>query len=269
MSMSSLLHGNIALLLQQQLIGQLLETGQDASLAETLLRGRHKNGREIAAEALTGRIRSDSGMLRQSSRNLLEGGAIAEIAREGVGSIIESLQKMHDLTQEMANGTAASGAAAAYADHAAEIKGIVASTAYNGISLMDKTRWGADERLTLSGSGNAASLSIQAGNSARSISLADFSDVANASPLNTPLDALNAASLASELSVLIKNARMHEKSYASLAASMASEAKSIERQSDILDLTAARAITGTKTDPASQLLYFLLSDQGKLIDGKS
>lgn len=269
MSTPSLLQGQIALLLQQQRIGQLHESGQGLSLAEALLQPRRKSGREIAAEAITGRIRSDGGMLRQSARNLREGGDIASIAQKGVSSIVESLQKMRDLARKVADGTADSGAAAAYASYASGIKGVVKSTAYNGISLMDRAQWASDDRISISGSGDTGSIDIQSGKTARTIRLADFSGMAVGSTLNTSLDTGSADALATELTVLIKNAQMHENSYRSLASSMNSEAKSVERQSRILDLSASRAIAGAKTDPASRLLYFLLSDQGKLIDNKS
>jgi len=271
MSASSMLQGQIALLLQQQLIGQLQEYGDTLSLTEALLRQRRaKSGRETMAEAITGRIRSDSGTLRQSARNLREGGDIANIAHTGVSSIVESLEKMLKLAQDTAAGSAGSGAADAYAAHAESIQNTVKNTAYNGISLMDRTQWATDERVSVSSSGSAytGSIGIQAGKGMRTVTMTDFSDMAGGSTLNATLDAGNANDLASELSVLINNMKMHEKSYGQLGSSLESEAKSIERQSRILDLSATRTIAGAGTDPASKLLFFLLSEQGKLIDSK-
>ena len=106
MSASSVLQGQIALLLQQQLIGQLSNMGDGVSLTETLLQRHRKSGREISAEAITGRLRSDVGALRQSARNLREGGGIAEIAKTGVSSIVGSLEKMLELAKGAATDLA-------------------------------------------------------------------------------------------------------------------------------------------------------------------
>jgi len=272
---SSLLQGSIGLLLQQQLIGQLSNLGDGISLTEALLQRQIKSGREISAEAITGRLRSDVGSLRQSARNLREGGSIAEIAQKGIGSIVESLKKMQELAQNAATATSPAEISAAiitaYQTHASSIRSIIKDTSYNGISLMDGTQWAADPDQRVSRSGNGTvSISIQAGRGVRPLTLTDFSGdtLGSADPLTQTLNANNASTLASELSVLIQNMKMHERSYGHIASSMESEAKSVERQSRIMDLTATRTIAGSGTDPASRLLFFLLSEQGKLIDDK-
>ena len=266
---SSLLQGSIGLLLQQQLIGQLSNLGDGISLTEALLQRQRKSGREISAEAITGRLRSDVGSLRQSARNLREGGAIAEIAQKGVGSIVESLKKMQELAAGVAPNSAMTAAqAAAYQAHADSIQSIINNTSYNGISLlMNGGRWDADERVAVSG--NTGTIGIQAGRGMRNLTLTDFSDVAEDTGVsdltNTSTDF---TALAGELSVLAQNMKMHERSFGHIASSMESEAKSLERQSRIMDLTATRTIAGAGTDPTSRLLFFLLSNQGKLIDNK-
>ena len=274
---SSMLQGHIALLLQQQLIGQLSNLGGGISLTEALLQRQRKSGREISAEAITGRLRSDVGALRQSARNLREGGAIAEIAQTGVNSIVGALEKMLEAAKGAADAIArnpsadTSAATAAYKTHADSIRSIISNTAYNEISLMDGSRWGTgkDERVNFSG-GSTGSIGIQAGRGVRTLTLTDFSsDMALNSVLDAnPTSASELDTLITNISVQIKNMKMHEKSYGHIASSMESEAKSLERQSRIMDLTATRAIAGAGTDPASRLLFFLLSDQGKLIDNK-
>jgi len=272
MTMSSMLQGHITFLLQKQLIEQLSGLSDSTSLTEALLQRHRKSGREIAAEAITGRIRSDAGVLRQSARNLREGGDMAEIARTGVASIVESLKKMHDLAL---NAPADGVDTNAYRAHVESIQNVIRSTSYNGISLLsrfqyrkdgnnwlEQPQWGVDERVSLNNTTPATgSINIQAGNGTRTVTLTDFSGM-NLPDFDDP-------SLATKLSELISTMKMHERSYGQLASSMASEAKSIERQSRILDLSATRTISGAGTDPASRLLFFLLSEQGKLIDNKS
>ncbi len=250
--------------LQQQLVAEMLETGFGGfSLADALLKPRMKSGREISAQALTGRIRSDAGMLRQASSNVSEAGAIAEIIRGGAGSIADSLQRMQEIANTVASGeTLTSAMSAEYNSLAKAIEGTVASTSYNGIYLMDKTQWRNDERVSADDA-----ISIQAGTGSRPLTLQDFSGLSADITANTDLSsAAGAASTAAYLSEQLKAAQMQEASYKSLASSFTSEAESIDRQADILAVTAARAEKGAAEDPFSRLLYRILSDQGKLFD---
>ena len=285
---SSMLQGHIGLLLQQQLLGQLANMDGGLSLTEALLQRQRKSGREISAEAITGRLRSDVGSLRQTARNLREGGAIAEIAKVGTSSIAESLEKMQKLAQSITStSTAAEITAAntAYNDLAAGIQSVISNTTYNGISLMNGSRWAADPdgRVTPTGDGITGTIGIQAGRGVRTLTLTDFSNNAdlntvltkdalstavNAPPPANPTDPTALDTLITNLSTQLKTMQMYEKSYGQIASSMESEAKNVERQSRIMDLTATRTIAGAGTDPASKLLFFLLSDQGKLIDNK-
>jgi len=266
-----MLQGHIGLLLQQQLLGQLANMDGGLSLTEALLQRQRKSGREISAEAITGRLRSDVGSLRQTARNLREGGAIAEVAKVGTSSIAASLEKMQELAASITPGSAMTTAqATAYQAHADSIRSVIDNTAYNGISLMNSSRWSTDERVNVSGT-----IGIQAGGQGpqRSLTLTDFSPLTtDPNVAMTTADLTNNATdftaLSANLSVLTKNMQMYEKSYGQVASSMESEAKSVERQSRIMDLTATRTIAGAGTDPASKLLFFLLSDQGKLIDNK-
>ena len=267
MAASPMLHGQIVFLLQQQLLNQVLK-GESSSLTDILLQRRKPSGREITAKALTGGIRADSGMLRQASKNVREGGTIAGMAKTGVSTIITSLKEMRSLAWAVSAGTANPDAAGVYAKQAEAIKGVVESTAYNGISLMDKKDWGIDERLKVSSNGADifASLSIQAGRGIRNIVLTDFSGMAEGSTVNATLSQANADDLASELSLIIQNMQLHEKSFDSLEYSMNAEAKRMDRNSRILELTAARAISGVRKSPAPTRLYKLLMGQGNLID---
>ena len=270
MATSGMLQSQLLFLLQQQFIEQLSADG-GTSLSEALLQRRQKTGREISAEALTGRIRSDAGRLRQASRNVSEGAAIASLAEEGVRSLVDSMKKMRDVVSDaISAGTPVSSASwSAYADLASNAESTIKGASYNGIRLLDGSGWGGDERVDPTGS-----ISLSAGGGTRALTLTDFSTLfAPSSPGSIaptlPTNASDLTALESTLSTQIKNLELHERGYASLASRMASEAKSFDRQALIFDTTAARSLAGAGPNSSTSLLYYLLNDQGKLINSKS
>ena len=263
---SSMLQTQALFALQQQLISHILESGDKSSLADSLLKRGQKSGRQISAEALTGRIRSDAGMLRQAATNASEGAAIAKMANTATTSMLTSLQSMYELALEVVNaGSSDPGTESAYTALANGVKNTINTTAYNGINLMTKDKWGSDERLNVAADEKSASLSIQAGTSARPLNLMDFSGIISGVD-NGAVALADAQGTADKLSEIINTVKMQDKSYSSLASSFEADAKGIERQSKILDISAARNIAGTSTDPVTRLLYLLLSDQGRIIN---
>lgn len=267
---SSLMHMQTIIMLQQQLINQMLQFDSGDSLKNTMFKRREKSGRQISAEALTGRIRSDSRVLRQASANLQEGAAIAGMAGAATTSMLASLEKMRELALErVTSGVNAPGAVSTYNDLAAGVKGTIRSTNYNGISLMDGGGWSDDERLRVAGDGKSASLDIQAGRTARPLTLTDFSDLLNG--LDNGSAALegstaDAQAVADSLSEIISTIKLQDKSYAYMADSFASDAKRMDRQSELLGKAAERNIPGKRKETVNGPLSMLLSDQGKIVD---
>ena len=263
-------------LLGRNFLAQALANGgsMDDVIIDTLLHPQPKSAKEISATALTGRIRSDAGMLRQASKNADEAASIAAIAKEGTDSIATSLKAMKDLAQSVADGTATPDAATNYMNLAQSIKGVVSSTSYNGISLLDKDGWSGDERLTVDGGGDSAALSIQIGMGTSTLTLRDLSGLKTAFSATDLADPIAAAATATQLSEQLATIETMSSGYAGVAASYAGEAKSLTRQSEILATTAARAQMGAEggkptPDANSLLLDLLLRDQGKLIDTSS
>lgn len=264
----SFLETQAVAMLQQQLIRQIIESG-GGSLVDSLFERRQKTGRQISAEAITGRIRSDAGMLRQASRNAGEGADIAKTANTATSSILTSLGQMRDLAATVAgSGVAAPGVIDNYNALASGIQHTINTTAHNGISLMNKNNWPGDERLTISSDGTTASLPIQVGTSSRPLVLTDFSGILNGVNDGSAAlgNATSAQDAANQLSGIISTVQMQDRTYAAMTSSFASEAKSIKRQSKLLDETAARDIPGQQTDPLLKLLYKLLSNQGNVLD---
>ncbi len=283
MSWSPSLRSQTLALLGQQFLAQAIAGGGSLNdvIADTLLHPRPQSGREISAAALTGRIRSDAGMLRQASNNADEGAAIAKIAQDAATSIEEILAKMQGIAQSVKDGTADSGAEAAYNTLASSLKGIVSGAKYNGISLLDGDGWAGDERLTVAGDGKSADLSIQMGNAASSLSLRDISDLKN---FNATDDFADIDANLTTLSESAVTAKTLASGYRVMAGTYANEAKHLNHQADILAVTAARAQTGAeeaaaaqaarmgKTDAVSEsmvrnlLLDMLLREEGKFVD---
>lgn len=267
----SILYMQPRLSLQQWRISQAPDDERGGALSPSPFDLRHtKDERPTIAEALTGRIRSDAGMLRQASLNAGEGVDIARKANAATSSILSSLEKMRDLASARVNtGQNAPGALSDYAALTASVKNTVDNTAYNDIPLMSKDKWTGDQRLTPSVDGKSASLPIQLGASSKSLDLKDFSGILdgvdNASTV-LGLGAEEAQEAADKLSDAIRTVRLQNTRYAAMAAGFASDAKDLKRQSRLLDKSAARAAESAPIEPAAKWLYGMLGLHGSIID---
>lgn len=249
--------------LQRELIGQLLEGGGQ-SLADSLLKGRTKSGREIAAEALTGRLRSDAALFRQAKSNALEGQGIADTLHTSMQGISAALTTMRDIAARFDTSTTQAADQAAYNQARQTIGNLVRNAEYNGISLMDKTNWDKDERLTLNG--NEASLSVRMGKTEKNLQLTDMNQFFSGLP---EYASLGASTERGKLDTALKTSQMYEAGYKGLSASFASSAKTLGRQADIDDEAAARSILGARDDTEGRLLYYLLTEHGKILRRRS
>lgn len=260
-------------LLRDQIISSSLMDGQsvDEFILSALLKdsGTASTGRQKSAAALTGRIRSDAGMLRQASRNMDEASTIASIAQKGVASIKESLSQMQGLAADVASGkTTAAEAKSTYSDLAKSIQGTIDSTAYNGIKLLDASSWAGEERLAYDQNAGSASLSIQAGNSPLSLTLRGI-DLGSFDPDVDLADTTAAAATAARLSEQAGTMGTMESGYESMAARFTSEGKSMTHQSAVLESTAARATEDPKAEIQDLLFDFLLKNSGRIVDSSS
>jgi flagellin len=145
------------------------------------------------------------------------------------------------------------------------IDNIIKNTKYNGISLLDGSAWGGDERLSVMG--NAASVHIQAGESGFPLTFnnmsTDFSDVVNKIGLYA-----NPAVLTG-LSSLQGSAQTLADLYAGRAGSLQSQATSLQSQANILEEAAAqRAKTPAPVSTENILLNLILRESGGIFSGK-
>lgn len=276
----SLQQQTLAILGQEFLAQALLNGGSlNSAIAEMLVQPKQKTGREIAAEALTGRIRGDAATLRQGSKNAAEAASMAEIIKIATLSLGETLNEMQTLVQSVRNTEInAVDANPLYQTLAAKLTATVEGARYNGISLLDKTGWANDERLSVSG--DTASIAIQVGNAATDFTLRDLSVLKNFSSSYPDLAALSPADLdilAENISKSIGTVNTMSSGYQALAGSFTGESRYLEQQADNLALAAQKAMPGGLLpdigDPETSLknimTEILLRDQGRVVDTSS
>lgn len=262
-------------LLGQEFLTQALSNGGslNSAMADMLLQSKtsQRTGKDISASALTGRIRSDAGMLRQSAKNASEGAAMADLIKEGTLSIAETLNKMQTVMQE-ASSAYTPALQTEYDNLVSSLKATISNTQYNGISLLDGGKWDSDERLTKNG--NTASLDIQMGGGTATFSLRDLSSLGAYEGLNLQDSGALSGKL-TQISEDIGTVTTMSTGYEAIAGSYLSDAKHLENQSVILTKAALRTQYGTPADGDAEgsvksiLLDFILREQGKLVDTSS
>ena len=221
-----------------------------------------KSGKEMMAEALTGRIRSDSAMLRQGAKNATEASNIASIVANSASNILDNLTEMLALAQEVkADSTKAAADSVKFTALAQEITATISNSKYNNISLLNKSGWTGDSRLTVSGDGNSATLKIQVGYDSSSFKLNDMSYLNSLSSVDLTSGTLDLDALISTLSTDITTATIIYNGNDALSAAYTSESEFLVKQADILTKAAEDAMP-SEEDP-------LLRDLGSIISTTS
>lgn len=281
--MSDYLRQQTLALLGQEFLIQALSNGGslNSAVAEILLRPTTTatTGKEKSAAALTGRIRSDSAVLLQGSKNASEAASMATMVKDATNSMAATMNEMLTIAQAVKNNEMTAAAAAPmFKTLASQLTGTIEGTQYNGISLLDKTGWTGDERLTVSGDGSTASLSIQVGNAASTFTLRDLSDLKGYETTDLT-NTGNLTTLIDNLTTDIGTLNTMSSGYQSVAGSYTSEAKFMEQQAETLAVAADRAQFGASQSGGdsgaseetlkSLLMDMLLRDQGRLVDTSS
>ncbi len=221
-------------------------------------------------QAITGRLRADSATIRQASRNVSEASSMVGIAAEAVGTIKTTLEEMEEIAKQVKEGdlTYSASVADEYNALRDKIIGIVESTLYNGIALLDSGEWGTEQidsngnvhiQSTLSADPNLGGFDV----TFRALDTIPWStqlsgtDLANAGTLQTQLD---------RLSVYIGDMTTQEELYAQRQDGLVSQAVSLESQADLLD----QAVEARRQEPTLSLeeilVRLLLRDTGTLMD---
>ena len=216
-------------------------------------------------EAMTGRLRADSAAMRQNAANVREASSMVGVAAEAVGTIKTTLEEMQALAQGIKDGTLTYSAdiAAEYETLDDRITSIIESTQYNGISLLDKTKWGTDQ---ISASGNVHIQALPDGGfdvTFRDVSTVDWegdligTDLGAAGTLQTQLDTLSG---------YIGDMTTLGDTYAKRASGLDYQATALESQADLLDQAVTARRQTPKTSLEEILLDLLLRDSGTLVD---
>lgn len=255
---------NIRTLLAMQ--NMLQESGSSSlpgGLVDSLLKPRQKSGKEIMAEALSGRLRSDAAVFRQAGRNAEEGKDIAANLAHSSQKVVDALSSMRELADKAANGDSVDEDA--WNEAAGNIEAAYKGTTYNGISLMDGGGWKNDSRLLVTGS--TAGLNIHTGTTSQTITLRDYKKTFGTLPAFGDLtDPADASTARDTLDGLLGTAKNYAAGYKAQEKSFESMAKTMGSQSEIADTAAKRTILGSRDDPSGKLLYYLLNEHGKLFD---
>jgi len=219
-------------------------------------------------EAMTGRLRADSATIRQAARNVQEASSMVGIAAEAVGQIRTILEEMEDIATQVKEGDLDGSSSSVQSDYDAlrdKITGIIESTQYNGIALLDSGAWGTEQidsggnvfiQSSLSGTNGGFDVTFQALDNVAWSDL-DGTELANASGLQDQLDTL---------SEYIGDMSTREDLYARREDGLASQAVSLDSQADLLD----QAVEARRQTPALSLeeilVRLLLRDTGTLLD---
>ncbi len=236
-----------------------------------LLQSSSSSKRDNMAAALTGRVRSDAGMLRQAGSNVREAQGMMEQASTATGNIKDMLAEAKDIADKY---TATSDPVlqaqleAQYDSIKSNLNNIIKSTSYNGISLLDGNAWAADKRVNADAGNNSGAVQIWAGNSGFDL---NFSNMRKA--ISDPLASLDLsdANTALKLDEMSSTAGLIADVYSNRASSLKGQAASLERQAGILDEVAASQ--GGSSNSSSSLKDILaelaLRDKGSIFNSQS
>ena len=224
---------------------------------------RGKSGKQIMAEALTGRIRSNSAMLRQGAKNASEAVAMANSVASAASSLSDTVSEMLALAQKVqADPSQGATAGPAFRTLATTLAATVSGTQYNGISLLDSDAWAADKRLTVSGDGATATVPIQLGYGTSKFTLYNLSGLKDLTAVD--LNSIQPADLTALTNSLADYGNILtalNKNYTSLATSYTSEKNYMIEQAEILARAAKNALPD-ETDPLLRSRGAIFSSQG-------
>lgn len=99
-------------------------------------------------EAISGTLRADADSTRQASRNVGEAASMMGVARTSMSTIVDALESMESIIEDIEAGNLVATSSVVQADYDAlrdKITGIISSTDYNGIYMLDSSQWGTDQ----------------------------------------------------------------------------------------------------------------------------
>jgi len=199
-----------------------------------------RSGRQIMAEALTGRMRGDAAVMRQGARNATEASAMAETAASAAHSLNKTLGEMVKLVDgAIQNPSTVSTVNDTFRTLAEKLQVTLDNARHNGIALLDGSQWAADSRVQAGSNGNG-SLTLQLGYRESDFALADLQDLKSIAQDLTTVPDLN--DLKTTLENYAKKTSLLAESYDKLAASYGSESSHMTDLAGIFDSSLDNAL---------------------------
>lgn len=219
-------------------------------------------------EAITGTLRGDAAAVRQNARNVAEAADMMGVAKSGAGEIKTALDEMEDIIDKINSGELDGTSTVVqneYDELATKINGIISGTDFNGIYMLDSTKWGT-EQINSSGAvyiqsqkDGGFNITFNAMNSLDNLGDLDGSVLGADGTRATQLSYVQ--SLQSDVEAIVDR-------YASKESSLNYQASSLESQAVVLD----QAVENRRSSELSAeqiLLNLILGDTGKIVDESS
>ncbi|QGY41332.1 flagellin [Pseudodesulfovibrio cashew] len=148
----SLLYDYSQQLLQQDMLtNQLFASSKVGQDLRSLVLGEPVRAQTFTnpfEEAISGTLRSDAQSTRQASRNVGEAASMMGIASSSMATIVDTLEEMEDMIADIEAGTldaTSSVVQGDFDDLRDKITGLISSTDYNGIYVLDSSQWGTEQ----------------------------------------------------------------------------------------------------------------------------
>lgn len=221
-------------------------------------------------EAITGTLRADARTTMQNARNVKEAAKMMGVAFDATAQIYSALGDMKDIIDKLDEGTLTwdDTVKADYNSLRDQVKALVSNTDYNGIYILDGSKWGTEQ---IDSKGRVY---IQAYNDGGfDLNFHDLdainwdSLVADVGGGNNLGNATYRASQETILDGFMNQTQSIRDLYESREASLEFQSARLASQSDLLEQAAnARRTTPTKLNPEQILLDLILSATGSLVN---
>ncbi|MEF3697920.1 flagellin N-terminal helical domain-containing protein [Desulfolutivibrio sp.] len=219
-------------------------------------------------EAITGTLRADSRAVKQNSRNVSEASSMMGIAKEGVAGIQTALEELAQIIDDINSGTLSGSSATVkdtYNNLKNQILGYISNTEYNGIYMLDSTKWGT-EQIDSNGAvyiqafiNDGFKVNFQA------VNQLDFNSL-DSTKLATPADLNEQKALVDNLAASIDT--IHE-IYENRESGLTQQAVQLESQSALLAQAAEKRRQSPTKSMESILLDFVATTTGSILDESS
>lgn len=220
--------------------------------------------------AITGTLRGDAAQVRQSSRNVQEAASMVGTARTGVAQIADALSDMEDIIDKINSGELDQTSAVVQSDYDAlrdKIEGLVSSTDYNGIAMLDSSQWGTNQ---IDSNGNVYIQSTRDGGF--DVTFHAMDDIDWSQLIGSQLDDSGGGDRAAQLA-LVQNYQGQVDAildvYEKKEDSLNSQVLHLESQAQVIDQAVAARSPETTNSVEQLLLNLLLKETGTVVDESS